>query len=99
MTANLAAGWALIAAVAIGIVASLLTPGGLTIDPADTASFAEAAGVLGDNSSLAQAMTFLLVVSVSLFVGSGCTACTGHSAAVNSRTAYTSPRALGRGYL
>ena len=53
MTANVAAGWALIAAVVIGIVASLPTPGGLIIDPADTARFSEAAGVLGDNSSLA----------------------------------------------
>ena len=67
MTANVAAGWALIASVVIGIVASLPTPGGLIIDPADTARFSEAAGVLGDNFSLAQTMTFLLVVSISLY--------------------------------
>lgn len=64
MTANSAAGWALILAVVIGVIASVLTPGGLIIDPVDSAAFAEAAGVLGDNSSMAQAMTFLLVVSV-----------------------------------
>ncbi len=45
----------------------MLTPGGLIIDPVDTASFAEAAGVLGNNSSLSQAVTFLLVVSVLLY--------------------------------
>ena len=49
MTANSATGWDLIAAVVIGIVASSLAPGGLIIDPADTASFTKAAGVLGDN--------------------------------------------------
>ena len=67
MTANSATGWSLIIAVIVGIIASLLTPGGLLIDPVDTASFADAAGVLGDNSSMAQAMTFLLVVSVMLY--------------------------------
>ena len=48
MTANLAAGWAF-TAVVIGIFASLLAPGCLIFDSADTASFAKAAGVLGDN--------------------------------------------------
>ena len=67
MTANSTAGWALILAVVIGVIASLLTPGGLIIDPVDSATFAEAAGVLGDNSSMAQAMTFLFVVSVMLY--------------------------------
>ena len=67
MTANSTAGWALILAVVIGVIASLLTPGGLIIDPVDSATFAEAAGVLGENSSMAQAMTFLFVVSVMLY--------------------------------
>lgn len=67
MTANSAAGWSLIIAVVIGFVASLFTPGGLLIEPTDSASFMEAAGVLGDNASLAQLMTFLFVVSVMLY--------------------------------
>ncbi|MCY4529689.1 MAG: hypothetical protein OXD46_11745 [Chloroflexi bacterium] len=67
MTANSTAGWSLIVAVVIGFVASLLTPGGLLIDPADSASFAEAAGVLGDNAELAQYVTLLFVISVVLY--------------------------------
>ena len=67
MTINSAAGWSLIIAVVLGFVASLLTPGGLLIDPADSASFGEAAGVLGDNAELAQLLTFLFVVSVVLY--------------------------------
>ncbi len=66
MTENSAIGWSLIAAVVIGLVASLLTPGGLLIDPADSASFSEAAGVLGDNAELAQFATLLFVISVVL---------------------------------
>ena len=42
----------------------MATPGGLLIDPVDAASFGEAAGVLGDNASLAQFVTFLFVLSV-----------------------------------
>ena len=38
MTANSTAGWALILAVIIGLIASLLTPGGLIIDPVDSAA-------------------------------------------------------------
>ena len=67
MTANSAAGWSLIIAVVIGFVASLFTPGGLLIEPVDSASFGEAAGVLGDNASLAQFVTFLFVISVVLY--------------------------------
>ena len=67
MTANSLAGWALIVAVIVGLIASILTPGGLIIDPVDTNSFEDAAVVLGDNSELAQWMTFLLVVSVVLY--------------------------------
>ena len=67
MNVNSAAGWSLIIAVVIGFVASLLTPGGLLIDPADSASFGEAAGVLGDNAELAQIATLLFVVSVVLY--------------------------------
>ena len=67
MTVNSTAGWSLIVAVVIGFVASLLTPGGLLIDPADSASFAEAAGVLGDNAELAQYVTLLFVISVVLY--------------------------------
>lgn len=67
MTANSAAGWSLVLAVVIGLVASLLTPGGLLIDPADSASFGEAAGALGDNASVAQLATFLFVISVVLY--------------------------------
>ena len=67
MTINSAAGWSLVVAVVIGLVASLLTPGGILIDPADSASFGEAAGVLGDNAELAQAATFLFVISVVLY--------------------------------
>ncbi len=67
MTANSAAGWALIIAVVVGVIASLLTPGGLIIDSVDSAAFSEAAAALGDNSSLAQVMTLLLVLSVLLF--------------------------------
>ena len=67
MTANSAAGWSLIAAVVIGFIASLLTPGGLLIDPADSATFAEAVDALGDNSEVAQLMTFLFVISVVLY--------------------------------
>ncbi len=67
MALGSAAGWALILAVIIGWVASLLTPGGLLIDPVDAASFREAAGVLGDNASLAQVLTLLFVISVVLY--------------------------------
>ncbi|MYD66308.1 MAG: hypothetical protein F4X26_10085 [Chloroflexi bacterium] len=67
MTSNSAAGWALIAAVVIGFVASLITPGGLLVEPTDTAAFSEAAGVLGNNSELAQFATFALVVSIVLY--------------------------------
>lgn len=67
MTTNSAAGWALIAAVVIGLVASSLTPGGLLVDPVDSASFGEAARVLGDNSELAQFATFGFVVSIVLY--------------------------------
>ena len=67
MTANSAAGWSLILAVVIGLVASLLTPGGFLIDPADSASFRDAAGALGDNASIAQFATFLFVISVVLY--------------------------------
>ena len=45
----------------------MLTPGGFLIDPVDSASFGEAAGVLGDNGQLAQFSTFLFVVSVLLY--------------------------------
>ncbi len=67
MTANSTAGWALIVAVVIGFVASLLTPGGLLIDPVDSASFEEVAGVLGDNAQLAQFVTSAFVISVVLY--------------------------------
>lgn len=67
MTSNSAAGWSLIIAVVIGFVGSLFTPGGLVIDPADSATFGESADVLGDNASLAQLMTFLFVISVMLY--------------------------------
>lgn len=67
MTVNSAAGWSLILAVILGLVGALFTPGGLLIDPADSASFAEAAGVLGDNADLAQVMTLLFVISVVLY--------------------------------
>ena len=67
MTANSAAGWSLVLAVVIGFVASLLTPGGLLIDPADSADFAEAAKALGDNAALAQVATLLFVISVVLY--------------------------------
>lgn len=67
MALNLVAGRALIVAVVIGFVASLLTPGGLLVDSADSAAFAEAAGVLGDNSALAQLSTFAFVVSIVLY--------------------------------
>ena len=67
MTLNSAAGWSLILAVVIGLIGSLLTPGGLLIDPADSASFAEAAAVLGDNGGLAQVVTLLFVISVLLY--------------------------------
>ena len=67
MTANSAAGWSLIVAVVIGFFASLLTPGGLLIDPADSASFGDAVGALGANAELAQFLTFLFVVSVALY--------------------------------
>lgn len=67
MKANAAAGWSLIGAVAIGFVGSLLTPGGLLVEPADSASFEAAARVLGDNGDLAQVATFLFVVSVVLY--------------------------------
>ena len=67
MSTNSLAGWALILAVVVGFIASILTPGGLIIDPVDTNNFEEAAVVLGDNSEIAQWMTFLLVVSVVLY--------------------------------
>ena len=67
MALGSAAGWALILAVIIGWVASLLTPGGLLIDLVDAASFREAAGVLRDNASLAQVLTLLFVISVVLY--------------------------------
>ena len=67
MTTNTAVGWSLIAAVIIGLVAAVFTPGGFLIDPADSASFAEAAGVLGDNGAIAQFVTFLFVISVLLY--------------------------------
>ena len=67
MTTNSTAGWSLIAAVVIGFIGSIFTPGGLLIDPADSATFVEAAGVLGDNAELAQFMTLLFVISVVLY--------------------------------
>ncbi len=67
MTVNSTAGWALIVAVAIGFVAGIFTPGGLLIDPVDTSSFEDAAGVLADNAVLAQIVTSLFVVSVVLY--------------------------------
>ena len=67
MTTNSAAGWSLIAAVVIGLIASIFTPGGLVIDPADSASFSEAARALGDNGAIAQFVTFLFVISVLLY--------------------------------
>ena len=67
MTANASAGWSLIAAVVLGFVGSLLTPGGLLVEPADSASFEEVARVLGDNGDLAQVATLLFVVSVVLY--------------------------------
>ncbi len=67
MTTNKVVGWSLVLAVIIGLVASIFTPGGLVIDPADTASFAEAAGALGNNGEIAQFMTLLLVISVLLY--------------------------------
>ena len=67
MTANSTAGWSLIIAVVIGFIGSLFTPGGLVIDPADAATFSEAAGVLGDNAELAQFVTLLFVLSVVLY--------------------------------
>ncbi len=67
MTENSVAGWSLVAAVVIGLVASLLTPGGLLIDPVDSASFGDAAAVLGDNGQIAQFATFLFVVAVVLY--------------------------------
>lgn len=67
MTLNKLAGLSLVAAVVLGIVASLLTPGGMLVDPVDTAAFAEAAGVLGDNAALAQVVTSLFVITVVLY--------------------------------
>ena len=67
MTVNAVTGWSLIGAVLIGLVASLFTPVGLNIDPVDVASSGEAAGVLGDNASLAQFVTFLFVINVVLY--------------------------------
>ena len=67
MTVNSAAGWSLILAVVIGLVGAMITPGGFLIDPVDSASFGEAAGVLGDNGQIAQLATFLFVISVLLY--------------------------------
>ena len=67
MSFNSAAGWSLVLAVVLGLIGSMLTPGGLIIDPADSASFAEAAGVLGDNAGLAQVVTSIFVISVVLY--------------------------------
>ena len=67
MTTNSVAGWALIVAVITGFVSSLFVPGGFLIDPVDSASFAEAAGVLGDNSEVTQLVTFAFVVSIVLY--------------------------------
>jgi len=67
MTINSAAGWSLVVAVILGLVSSLIIPGGLLIDPADSAEFGETARVLGDNAALAQFTTFLFVVSVILY--------------------------------
>ena len=67
MTTNSVAGWALIVAVITGFVSSLFVPGGFLIDPVDSASFAEAAGVLGDNSEVTQFVTFAFVVSIVLY--------------------------------
>ena len=67
MTTNSVVGWSLIVAVVIGFIGSLFTPGGLLIEPADAASFGEAAGVLGDNAELAQFVTLLFVLSIVLY--------------------------------
>ncbi|MCY4615200.1 MAG: hypothetical protein OXC71_02235 [Chloroflexi bacterium] len=67
MTTNTVAGWALIVAVITGFVSSIFIPGGFLIDPVDSASFAEAAGVLGDNSEVTQFVTFAFVVSIVLY--------------------------------
>ena len=67
MTSNSAFGWALIAAVVLGFVASVITPGGLLVEPADSAMFSEAARALGDNFELAQFATLVLVASIVLY--------------------------------
>ena len=67
MTTNTVAGWALIVAVITGFVSSIFIPGGFLIDPVDSASFAEAAAVLGDNSEVTQFVTFAFVVSIVLY--------------------------------
>ena len=67
MTINSAAGWSLVVAVVLGFVSSLIIPGGMLIDPVDSAEFGEAARALGDNAALAQFTTFLFVVAVMLY--------------------------------
>ena len=67
MTENRVFGWSLVAAVAIGFVGSLLTPGGMLIDPVGSSSFEELAGALGDNGQIAQIATSLTVVAALLY--------------------------------
>jgi hypothetical protein len=67
MSFNKLAGISLILAVVVGLVGSLLTPGGLLTESVDAGDFVAATGVLGDNAALGQYATFIFVISVVLY--------------------------------
>ena len=67
MTFNKLAGLSLVVAVVLGLVSGLLTPGGFLIDPGDSADFAEAAAIMGDNAQLSQIVTTGFVIAVVLY--------------------------------
>lgn len=67
MTFNKVAGWSLVVAVVVGLVASLLTPGGLLTESVDAADFVAATDVLAENAALGQYATFIFVLSVVLY--------------------------------
>ncbi|MDE2901387.1 MAG: hypothetical protein OXN15_10290 [Chloroflexota bacterium] len=67
MTFNKLAGISLVLAVVVGLVAALLTPGGLLTETVDASDFIQATEVLGDNAALGQYATFIFVISVVLY--------------------------------
>ena len=66
LTGSKAAGLALMVGVILSIVASLLYPGGVLIDPVDQTDFPKAIEVMSDNASLTHAMTLAMILAMLL---------------------------------